>query len=47
MQKQTVIPQLRITNASRSLEFYVNGLGFTVDWEHQFEPGFPLFVSQR
>ncbi|RQP21404.1 bleomycin resistance protein [Piscinibacter terrae] len=45
MPGQTVIPQLRITDARRSLEFYVRGLGFTVDWEHQFEPGFPLFMQ--
>jgi catechol 2,3-dioxygenase-like lactoylglutathione lyase family enzyme len=45
MQLQTVIPQLRITSAPRSLEFYVNGLGFAVDWQHQFEPGFPLFMQ--
>jgi catechol 2,3-dioxygenase-like lactoylglutathione lyase family enzyme len=42
---QTVIPQLRITHADRSLRFYVDGLGFRVDWEHRFEPGFPLFVQ--
>lgn len=42
---QTVIPQLRMTNAQRSLAFYVDGLGFVVDWEHRFEPGFPLFVQ--
>jgi catechol 2,3-dioxygenase-like lactoylglutathione lyase family enzyme len=43
--QQTVIPQLRITNAERSLAFYVDGLGFKVDWQHQFEPGFPLFFQ--
>lgn len=42
---QTVIPQLRITQAARSLAFYVDGLGFAIDWQHQFEPGFPLFFS--
>lgn len=42
---QTVIPQLRITNAERSLKFYCEGLGFSVDWRHQFEPGYPLFFS--
>lgn len=42
---QTVIPQLRITRADRSLPFYVRGLGFSVDWEHRFEPGFPLFLQ--
>jgi len=43
--RQTVIPQLRILSAGRSLPFYVDGLGFAVDWEHRFEPGFPLFVQ--
>jgi catechol 2,3-dioxygenase-like lactoylglutathione lyase family enzyme len=43
--QQTVIPQLRITNAQRSLAFYVDGLGFTIDWQHQFQPGFPLFFQ--
>lgn len=43
--KQTVIPQLRIGSAARSLPFYVQGLGFTVDWQHQFEPGLPLFLQ--
>ena len=42
---QTVIPQLRVTDARASLSFYVDGLGFSVDWEHQFEPGFPLFLQ--
>ena len=42
---QTVIPQLRTTNAERSLAFYVDGLGFVIDWQHQFEPGFPLFFQ--
>ncbi|SDW69723.1 hypothetical protein SAMN05421681_102581 [Lysobacter enzymogenes] len=36
--RQTVIPQLRILRADRSLPFYVDGLGFAVDWEHRFEP---------
>lgn len=45
MHAQTVIPQLRITSAQPSLEFYVAGLGFAVDWQHQFEPGFPLFIQ--
>ncbi|MCB1954093.1 MAG: VOC family protein [Rhodocyclaceae bacterium] len=42
---QTVIPQLRITDAERSLAFYVDGLGFAVDGTHQLEPGFPLFMQ--
>ena len=42
---QTVIPQLRITSAASSLAFYVDGLGFVVDWKHQFGPGYPSFFQ--
>jgi len=42
---QTVTPQFRITDARRSLGFYVDGLGFQVDWEHRFERGFPVFMQ--
>ena len=42
---QTVIPQFRITEARRSAAFYVDGLGFAIDWEHRFEPGFPVFMQ--
>lgn len=43
--KQSVIPQLRVTDAKRSLAFYSEALGFVVDWEHQFEAGLPLFLQ--
>jgi catechol 2,3-dioxygenase-like lactoylglutathione lyase family enzyme len=39
------VPTLRVKDARRSLALYRDQLGFAVDWEHQFEPGFPLFVS--
>ena len=42
---QRVVPALRITDYARSKAFYVNGLGFTVEWEHRFEPHFPVFMS--
>lgn len=42
---QTVIPPLRITDAPMSLSYYVDGLGFSADWQHQFEVGFPLFLQ--
>ncbi|MFQ3581080.1 VOC family protein [Chloracidobacterium validum] len=42
---QTVIPQLRMLSAQRSLLFYTQGLGFQIDWQHQFEPGSPLFCQ--
>ena len=34
-----------MTNWGRTRQFYVNGLGFAVDWEHRFEPGFPVFAQ--
>src|ERR1700716_4090028 len=42
---QRVVPALRITEYARSKAFYVDGLGFTVEWEHRFEPHFPVFLS--
>ncbi|MEK4425100.1 glyoxalase superfamily protein [Solibacillus sp. FSL K6-1523] len=42
---QTVIPAFRITDYSRSKVFYIEGLGFQIDWEHRFEPHFPVFVQ--
>ena len=45
MPAQRVVPALRITDYERSKAFYVKGLGFTVDWEHRFEPHFPVFMS--
>jgi uncharacterized glyoxalase superfamily protein PhnB len=34
-----------MTNWKRSRSFYENGLGFTVDWTHQFEKDFPVFTQ--
>jgi uncharacterized glyoxalase superfamily protein PhnB len=45
MASQLVTPQLRSTNWERTRAFYVDGLGFTVEWIHQFEPGFPVFAE--
>src|SRR5438552_9977567 len=39
------VPVLKITDAKISCEYYCKVLGFTKNWEHQFGPGFPLFVS--
>ena len=32
-------PIFRIFDYDKAIEFYVGWLGFTVDWEHEFEPG--------
>ena len=39
-----VVPVLYVENASRAVSWYER-LGFRKEWEHQFEPGFPWFVS--
>jgi catechol 2,3-dioxygenase-like lactoylglutathione lyase family enzyme len=40
---EEVIPVLRVEDAGRAVGWYER-LGFEKQWEHQFEPGFPLFV---
>ena len=42
---QRVIPALRITDYERSKAYYVEKLGFTVEWEHRFAPHLPVFMS--
>jgi catechol 2,3-dioxygenase-like lactoylglutathione lyase family enzyme len=39
------IPILRMFDEAKAREFYVDFLGFTVDWEHRFEPGTPLYMQ--
>src|SRR5215467_183617 len=45
MPTQRVVPALRITNYERSKKFYLDQLGFVLEWEHRFEPKFPVFMS--
>jgi len=40
-----VIPVLRIFDVDKAKEFYVDWLGFTIDWEHQFEKHFPMYMQ--
>ena len=39
------IPLLRIFDVAKAREFYVDFLGFRVDWEHRFEPNAPLYMQ--
>ena len=39
------IPVLRIFDEAKAREFYVDFLGLTLDWEHRFEVGFPLYAQ--
>ncbi len=38
-------PILRILDETKAREFYVDFLGFKIDWEHRFEPGAPLYMQ--
>lgn len=38
-------PVLRMFDEAKAREFYCDFLGFTVDWEHRFEPGTPLYMQ--
>jgi catechol 2,3-dioxygenase-like lactoylglutathione lyase family enzyme len=39
------IPILRSFDEAKAREFYIDWLGFTVDWEHRFEPELPLYMQ--
>lgn len=39
------IPVLRIFDADKAREFYLDFLGFRIDWEHRFESGLPLYLQ--
>lgn len=38
-------PILRIFDETKARAFYVDYLGFGVDWEHRFHPGLPLYLQ--
>lgn len=41
----TMIPILRSFDETKAREFYVDFLGFTVDWEHRFADNAPLYMQ--
>ncbi|WP_166349138.1 glyoxalase superfamily protein [Phytoactinopolyspora limicola] len=41
----SAIPIVRIFSVDKAMEFYVDFLGFTLEWEHRFEPGLPLYAQ--
>ncbi len=45
MRLEPPIPVLRVFDAALAKRFYVDWLGFTVDWEHRFGPDFPLYMQ--
>jgi uncharacterized glyoxalase superfamily protein PhnB len=45
MRLERVTPILRSFDEVKAKEFYVDFLGFKVDWEHRFDPGAPLYMQ--
>jgi len=45
MEVLQTIPVLRIFDVPKAREFYLDYLGFKLDWEHRFEPGLPLYMQ--
>jgi uncharacterized glyoxalase superfamily protein PhnB len=45
MKESKFIPILRVRSARQSAHFYKDNFGFIANWEHQFGPDFPLFIS--
>lgn len=39
------IPIIRIFDEEKAKDFYLNFLGLSLDWEHRFEPGFPIYMQ--
>jgi len=45
MQIMQTVPVLRIFDVAKAREFYLDYLGFGVDWEHRFEPKLPIYMQ--
>ncbi len=41
----TIVPILRIFDPAKMREFYVDYLGFKIDWEHRFAADLPLYLQ--
>ncbi|MCT7373671.1 glyoxalase superfamily protein [Chelativorans salis] len=42
---ERAVPIVRIFDVSKAHEFYLGFLGFSVDWEHRYGDGFPLYTQ--
>jgi len=40
-----VVPILRMFDEARTRAFYVDFLGFAINWEHRFAPDLPLYLQ--
>jgi len=42
---EQTVPILRIFSVDKAKEFYLEFLGFTLDWEHRFAADLPLYMQ--
>lgn len=45
MQVEKTIPVLRIFDYEKAVAFYIDWMGFTIDWEHRFEAALPIYMQ--
>ncbi len=41
----SVKPVFRIFDVEKAIAFYIDWLGFTIDWEHRYGDDFPLYMQ--
>ena len=42
---QRTIPILHVDSYEKAKAYYVDWLGFSIDWEFRLEPGFPVYMQ--
>ncbi|MDC8104391.1 glyoxalase superfamily protein [Chryseobacterium sp. PTM-20240506] len=47
MRAEQVIPVLRIFDYNKTIEFYIDWLGFEIVWEHRFEENTPVYLEVK
>lgn len=47
MKADQIIPILRIFDYQKTLEFYMDWLGFEIAWEHRFEENMPAYIEVK
>ncbi len=45
MKCNKVVPILRMFDYNKVIEFYVDWLGFKIDWEHTFDKNMPVYMQ--
>ena len=47
MHQWSPIPVIRIFSEQKAKEFYLDFLGFSLEWEHRFEEALPLYAQVK